>query len=1113
MLFMCFVFEYVHLHSAQPQSKRRRREPDSDFDFTEALDSFDALGSADGDHSDTSQLSMLSKLVADLKEQVQSVKEAAADLKTLRSQFENVSELRSELNELRQALNESRSNLVAPPQESLHTQTEKRNWSQEAIESGKNLRLYAAKNRDWTINEIEDGEAYLLQCLLCRDWTKETEYDHDSAQLKKKSFAKGIKVTKEQLENASFCYREIRQMIKHETGNRRHFALCKVVKSAMTQCTTNILVKSEVSYLMFSRAEPRELFAKLIQLLHRISNLENCSIDVGNYGHSWGMVDSWRKAYAFYIRTNLIFVFRTPNSCLQLRLYSVSFDHWSRGTEMSIEVMIVHTLIRGKPCIIPLKLSSFQYTQIESVQTTKHKVDQLFKGLEQLQLNSDPSRQDVMLSTVTDGPYLCAQDSDAGQPLLKTEILRRLKHPEFFIDTHYDRAHDREGIKRNAAKKNPAITCFVVILKKGVKNQNTPKWRSMQKSLDSSLSKLIKFSETRFWGHAGRVFERVCTNYAVCMLIQAMIDTQPNKKGTSYRKMWQTQTFVVFALLMRDLSQQCLDDVNFVNQKVLYWFPGEYFFHDMKEFQRLQEFEEHLSKIIKVVTQYKIYQLKRHNPLRDVFKKIRHLMPTFFDAIPELLRGRYLSAQLSSQDMFALYNETAPPDYAYEHDGEFAWDSAEESEDEDNHSSESEYVPDEPVILSSRDVEEHQRRASERIQYEISFLSHKHQYNYIKCCSGNSRCVSKMWRCSSDSCQRWACLLHLAKVHKYPFLPNTVQLAQQEIIPNANENPVEHQALCSSDSIFGAMEQQEWLCCDCLDSIIGAVENIKKYTEYIRVQQYENMKWNEHPGVMWYEICVPKMVLCMRSRQVIDQNLSDDQFMAKGADRFVKHYNWWRSKLNDSETFGELLNHSDIVIKEHFIAFKRWLMLQIRENLPSLNKVTNVGGVPPTQSQRAKQLKRNKKQFLKRIYFAIQEVLRTDFPSLRLLWDIALNDLRSETIVESVCSIVKQIYSENRRKLDLKTLTETVLLRLSLPNDHKDRDKIVKFCGQIFEIIHGNQIVKESYKAKRDQSVSISPSIDKDSSRDKDSIYSCPVMVDEVQIMNELKNRIHEGKM
>ena len=440
--------------------------------------------------------SINSTLIVEFQRQIQSLKQTVNDLRALKKEFDGLQDLKTELINLRHVLESERANATTETDETIVSE---RNWSHEAIDCEKNVSKYVSKHRDWTLIEEEDNQCSILQCVLCADWNSGTASKRKG---RNGHFAEGIQLTREQLENKAFCYKQIRQMVKHEMENKEHLALCKVVKSAMEQCSTNILVKSEVSYLMFSRAEPSGLFAKLMQLLHRISNLDGCVVDVGSYGHSWNMVKSWRRAYAFFVRVNLTFVFRSGNSCDDLQFYSVSIDGWSRGP-LSVQVMIAHTLFKHQPRVFLLNLSSFRYTPIESVHTTRHKVDQIFAALKEFGLNCDPEGNDIFLSTATDYPYLHAKDPETNEPVFKTEILKRLTHPEFFIDAHYDRAHKREGVRRSAAKSNPAVSCYIVIAKKGIKNLITPKWSSMQQSLDSSLNKLVKFSETRFWVLAG----------------------------------------------------------------------------------------------------------------------------------------------------------------------------------------------------------------------------------------------------------------------------------------------------------------------------------------------------------------------------------------------------------------------------------------------------------------------------------------------------------------------------------------------------------------------------------------------------------------------------------
>eukprot|EP01084_Bolivina_argentea_P056282 103035_1 len=96
-------------------------------------------------------------------------------------------------------------------------------------------------------------------------------------------------------------------------------------------CANNILVKSEVAYQMFMRSEPDILFNKLLTMLFRISSVDGCEIEIGDYGHSKNMATVWRQIYMDYIVANLKFVLNKPNSSHKIRFYSISLDGWSKG--------------------------------------------------------------------------------------------------------------------------------------------------------------------------------------------------------------------------------------------------------------------------------------------------------------------------------------------------------------------------------------------------------------------------------------------------------------------------------------------------------------------------------------------------------------------------------------------------------------------------------------------------------------------------------------------------------------------------------------------------------------------------------------------------------------
>ena len=77
--------------------------------------------------------------------------------------------------------------------------------------------------------------------------------------------------------------------------------------------------------------------------------------------------------------------------------------------------------------------------------------------------------------------------------------------------------------------------------------------------------------------------------------------------------------------------------------------------------------------------------------------------------------------------------------------------------------------------------------------------------------------------------------------------------------------------------------------------------------------------------------------------------------------------------------------------------------------------------------------------------------------AVRLVWDIALNDLRTKTIVESMNRIVKKIKTANDN-ITFDDLVRRVLLKLLIPDDHAMKTVIVKLCAKAYEF--GDQIIQ-----------------------------------------------------
>ena len=82
---------------------------------------------------------------------------------------------------------------------------------------------------------------------------------------------------------------------------------------------------------------------------------------------------------------------------------------------------------------------------------------------------------------------------------------------------------------------------------------------------------------------------------------------------------------------------------------------------------------------------------------------------------------------------------------------------------------------------------------------------------------------------------------------------------------------------------------------------------------------------------------------------------------------------------------------------------------------------------------------------MQKLHQLIIQVMSRAFPPIRIMYCIALNELHSETIAESICSVVGKVYAANRRSIEAETLAKHVMIRLkslNLPSNHR-KDVIV----------------------------------------------------------------------
>ena len=123
-------------------------------------------------------------------------------------------------------------------------------------------------------------------------------------------------------------------------------------------------------------------------------------------------------------------------------------------------------------------------------------------------------------------------------------------------------------------------------------------------------------------------------------------------------------------------------------------------------------------------------------------------------------------------------------------------------------------------------------------------------------------------------------------------------------------------------------------------------------------------------------------------------------------------------------------------------------------------------------------------QFKKNMfYFCIKIHTNGKYKQIRSLWNISVDELRSESIVESICSVLKKICTPDRSRLKYLTMETSLQLRLSLPLSKKEGDIVIKKVIQRYHEEYPSMITHTITKAQRkkreEKGISTSTTIDK----------------------------------
>ena len=169
----------------------------------------------------------------------------------------------------------------------------------------------------------------------------------------------------------------------------------------------------------------------------------------------------------------------------------------------------------------------------------------------------------------------------------------------------------------------------------------------------------------------------------------------------------------------------------------------------------------------------------------------------------------------------------------------------------------------------------------------------------------------------------------------------------------------------------------------------------------------------------------------------------------------------------------QLFDYSDDQIKTSFHETRNWILQQILYNFDTLKKPNDVRN-DKREYRKALKLR---DEFERNLFKSTYEYICNQQPPLKYIWMMQISYLFTESIVESLCSIAKGVYTEKRRRIKPKKLKKILLNVMMLPKADAGRSKIVEWVRDKYVSKYGDGIIRNKwYLKKRQEKANISRS-------------------------------------
>ena len=163
-------------------------------------------------------------------------------------------------------------------------------------------------------------------------------------------------------------------------------------------------------------------------------------------------------------------------------------------------------------------------------------------------------------------------------------------------------------------------------------------------------------------------------------------------------------------------------------------------------------------------------------------------------------------------------------------------------------------------------------------------------------------------------------------------------------------------------------------------------------------------------------------------------------------------YQHYRDALEYYEYKGDQYQHPlfplfdfpDNVVEESYHRIRNWIICQLQMNYTKLID------------------KKNRKKFEKTLFHNLYKYICDQHKCVKYIWTLQISHLFTESIVESICSIIKAHYNYNRERLQGKRLKVLLKNIIMLPDDATNRTRIVKWVATEYYKAYGDSIITDN---------------------------------------------------